>query len=60
MLNFLRDAVLLLGAVLIATGVWLIYAPAGLIAAGIFLIVYAVLDGFDETNDNNEGSEDAR
>lgn len=60
MLDLFRDAILLLGAVLIATGVWMIYAPAGLIAAGIFLIVYAVIDGLDDTNDNNEGSEDAR
>lgn len=52
----LRDAVLLLGALLITAGAGMIYVPAGFIVGGIFLIAIAVMDGFDD-NTNDEGSE---
>lgn len=55
-----RELVLLLGAALIALGVGLIYVPAGVIVSGIILIALAVLDGYDDTNQDDEGSGDAR
>ncbi len=53
----LRDAVLLLGALLITVGAGMIYLPAGLIVGGILLIALAVIDGFDDST-GNEGSDD--
>lgn len=53
-----REIILLLGAALVAWGIALIYAPAGVIAAGVLLIVFAVLDGYDDND--NEGSGDAK
>lgn len=53
----LRDAVLLLGALLITAGAGMIYLPAGLIVGGILLIALAVIDGFDDST-GNEGSDD--
>ncbi len=53
----LRDAVLLLGALLITVGAGMIYLPAGLIVGGILLIALAVIDGFDDSA-GNEGSDD--
>lgn len=52
----LRDAVLLLGALLITLGAGMIYIPAGLIVGGILLIAIAVLDGFDDSS-GSEGSD---
>lgn len=55
-----RDIVAVLGAALITLGIGLVYPPAGAIAAGTLMIVFAALDGYDDRNDNDEGSEDAR
>lgn len=52
----LRDAALLLGVLLITLGAGMIYLPAGLIVGGILLIAMAVIDGFDDSG-NDEGSD---
>ena len=52
----LRDAALLLGVLLITLGAGMIYLPAGLIVGGIMLIAMAVIDGFDDSA-NDEGSD---
>lgn len=52
----LRDAVLKLGVLLITVGAGMIYIPAGFIVGGILLIVMAVIDGFDDSA-NDEGSD---
>lgn len=52
----LRDAALLLGVLLITAGAGMIYIPAGFIVGGIFLIAMAVVDGFDDSA-NDEGSD---
>lgn len=52
----LRDAALLLGVLLITAGAGMIYLPAGLIVGGILLIAMAVVDGFDDSA-NDEGSD---
>lgn len=52
----LRDAALLLGVLLITVGAGMIYIPAGFIVGGILLIVMAVIDGFDDSA-NDEGSD---
>ena len=52
----LRDAVLKLGVLLITAGAGMIYIPAGLIVGGILLIAMAVVDGFDDSA-NDEGSD---
>ena len=52
----LRDAALLLGVLLITLGAAMIYLPAGFIVGGILLIVMAVVDGFDDSA-NDEGSD---
>lgn len=52
----LRDAALLLGVLLITAGAGMIYLPAGLIVGGILLIAMAVIDGFDDSA-NDEGSD---
>lgn len=52
----LRDAALLLGVLLITLGAGMIYLPAGFIVGGILLIVMAVIDGFDDSA-NDEGSD---
>lgn len=52
----LRDAALLLGVLLITLGAGMIYLPAGLIVGGILLIAMAVIDGFDDSA-NDEGSD---
>lgn len=52
----LRDAVLKLGVLLITAGAGMIYIPAGLIVGGILLIAMAVIDGFDDSA-NDEGSD---
>ena len=52
----LRDAALLLGVLLITAGAGMIYIPAGLIVGGVLLIAMAVVDGFDDSA-NDEGSD---
>lgn len=52
----LRDAALLLGVLLITAGAGMIYIPAGFIVGGILLIAMAVVDGFDDSA-NDEGSD---
>ena len=52
----LRDGVLLLGVLLITAGAGMIYIPAGLIVGGVLLIAMAVIDGFDDSA-NDEGSD---
>lgn len=52
----LRDAALLLGVLLITAGAGMIYIPAGLIVGGILLIAMAVIDGFDDSA-NDEGGD---
>ena len=52
----LRDAAMLLGVLLITLGAGMIYLPAGLIVGGILLIAMAVIDGFDDSA-NDEGSD---
>lgn len=52
----LRDAALLLGVLFITLGAGMIYLPAGLIVGGILLIAMAVVDGFDDSA-NDEGSD---
>lgn len=52
----LRDAALLLGVLLITLGAGMIYLPAGFIVGGILLIAMAVVDGFDDSA-NDEGSD---
>lgn len=53
----LRDAALLLGVLLITLGAGIIYLPAGLIVGGIMMIAMAVIDGFDDSEIDKEGSE---
>lgn len=52
----LQDAALLLGVLLITAGAGMIYIPAGLIVGGIMMIAMAVVDGFDDSA-NDEGSD---
>lgn len=52
----LRDVALLLGVLLITLGAGMIYLPAGLIVGGIMMIAMAVIDGFDDSA-NDEGSD---
>lgn len=52
----LRDAALLLGVLLITLGAGMIYLPAGLIVGGVMMIAMAVVDGFDDSA-NDEGSD---
>ena len=53
----LRDAALLLGVLLITAGAGMIYIPAGVIVGGIMMIAMAVIDGFDDSEIDKEGSE---
>ena len=43
----LGDMALLAGAGLTSTGAWMIYEPAGVICAGVLLMIGAVLAGDD-------------
>ena len=52
----LRAAAQLLGVRHITLGAGMIYLPAGLIVGGILLIAMAVIDGFDDSA-NDEGSD---
>lgn len=48
----------ILGCVLIALGASMIYVPAGVITAGLLLVAGAVLDGYDDTDEEGkDGSE---
>ena len=48
----IRDAVLLLGVLLVIVGAGMVYVPAGFIVGGILLIVMAVIDGFDDRDED--------
>ena len=52
----LRDAALLLGVLLITLGAGMNFLPPGFIVGGILLIAMAVVDGFDDSA-NDEGSD---
>lgn len=45
MKDLLVDAVGIAGAALIAYGAWMVYRPAGVIVAGVFLLLFAYLIG---------------
>lgn len=42
-MGLVRDLIAAIGAGLIAYGAWVAYAPAGLMIAGLFILVAAVL-----------------
>lgn len=48
---------MVLGCVLIALGASMIYVPAGMITAGLLLVAGAVLDGYDDTDE--EGTDES-
>ena len=48
----LPELLLIMAGLLIAAGVWMIYRPAGLIAAGVVLAVGVVLDALGERSDS--------
>lgn len=50
-------AALVLGCALIALGAGMIYVPAGVITAGLLLVAGAVLDGYDDTDE--EGNDES-
>lgn len=50
-------AALVLGCALIALGAGMIYVPAGVITAGLLLVAGAVLDGYDDTEE--EGNDES-
>ena len=52
-----QSAALVLGCVLIALGAGMIYVPAGVITAGLLLVAGAVLDGYDDTDE--EGNDES-
>lgn len=53
-----QGAALVLGCTLIAIGAAMIYVPAGMITAGVLLVAGAVLDGYDDTDEEGkDGSE---
>ena len=53
-----QGAALVLGCALIAIGAAMIYVPAGMITAGVLLVAGAVLDGYDDTDEEGkDGSE---
>lgn len=53
-----QGVALVLGCVLIALGASMIYVPAGVITAGLLLVAGAVLDGYDDTDEEGrDGSE---
>lgn len=52
-----QGAALVLGCVLIALGAGMIYVPAGVITAGLLLVAGAVLDGYDDTDE--EGNDES-
>jgi hypothetical protein len=41
--EYLEDAVLVVGGAIVIAGAWIVYWPAGLLAAGMVLILFAVL-----------------
>lgn len=48
----LPELLLITAGLLVAAGVWMIYPPAGLIAAGVLLSVGVVLDALGERSDS--------
>ena len=50
-------AALVPGCALIALGAGMIYVPAGVITAGLLLVAGAVLDGYDDTDE--EGNDES-
>lgn len=48
----LPELLLIVAGLLIAAGVWMIYPPAGLIAAGVLLVAGVVLDALGERSDS--------
>ena len=52
LMGHLDELVLLTGAVAVATGVGMIYLPAGLIAGGVLAIAGAVLSMWGEGSDS--------
>lgn len=52
-----QSAALVLGCVLIALGAGMIYVPAGVITAGLLLVAGAVLNGYDDTDE--EGNDES-
>ena len=48
----LPELLLIMAGLLIAAGVWMIYPPAGLFAAGVLLAVGVVLDALGERSDS--------
>jgi len=51
------DVLILLGLFIIVAGVWLIYVPAGLIAAGIALAAWSVLKDISRAPDEPDEME---
>lgn len=49
----LPEVLLILAGLLIAGGVWMIYPPAGFIAAGLLLAAGVVLDVLGERSDDS-------
>jgi len=52
------DALILLGLAVLVAGIWLIYLPAGLIAAGIALVVWAALKDISRAPEPEEPEEE--
>lgn len=50
--RILPELLLILAGLLIAAGCWMIYPPAGLIAAGVLLAAGVVLDVLGERSDD--------
>lgn len=50
--RILPELLLILAGLLIAGGVWMIYPPAGFIAAGVLLAAGVVLDVLGERSDD--------
>lgn len=48
----LPELLLIMAGLLVAAGAWMIYPPAGLIAAGVLLAVGVVLDVLGERSDS--------
>lgn len=52
------DALILLGLAVLVAGIWLIYLPAGLIAAGIALVAWAALKDISRAPELEEPEEE--
>ena len=51
---------MVLGCVLIALGASMIYVPAGVITAGLLLVAGAVLDGYDDTDEEGKARDEEK